>query len=244
MSPAGSSSTRCSSSATTLWTRATVEDRGRARGAGARGAAVPRSPPRRPDARPRRPRRRRPRSSRRSPRAQRSALPDLRFMCHALCWGALNQKERAELLDDRMNAWTSLFDVREFRFETVVQAAVLPALVLKPDDEALRAPRGAPRPRRPGGHLPARRSLRQARPAAALPATSERPRAGEPQPAAGPLPIARRRAAVAARLPRLLRRGLDPRRLRRAPRTRHCPSGHDRDVRLPGAARGVPRTPW
>ena len=73
------------------------------------------------------------------------ALPDLRFMCHALCWGALNKKERAELLDDRMNAWASLFGVREFRFETVVQAAVLPALVLKPDDEALGASRGAAR---------------------------------------------------------------------------------------------------
>lgn len=64
------------------------------------------------------------------------ALPDLQFMCHALCWGALNKKERAELLEDRMNAWASLFGVREFRFETVVQAAVLPALVLKPDPEA------------------------------------------------------------------------------------------------------------
>ena len=62
-------------------------------------------------------------------------------MCHAVCWGALNKKERAELLDERMKAWSSLFDVREFRFETVVQAAVLPALVLKPDDEALAAAR-------------------------------------------------------------------------------------------------------
>lgn len=64
------------------------------------------------------------------------ALPDLRFMCHALCWGALSKKERTELLDDRMNAWASLFGVREFRFETVVQTAVLPALVLRPDAEA------------------------------------------------------------------------------------------------------------
>ena len=56
-------------------------------------------------------------------------------MSHALCWGALNRRERAELLDDRMNAWASLFGVREFRFETVVQAAVLPGLVLKPDEE-------------------------------------------------------------------------------------------------------------
>ena len=64
------------------------------------------------------------------------ALPDLRFMSHALCWGALNKKERTELLDDRMNAWASLFGVREFRFETVVQTAVLPALVLRPDADA------------------------------------------------------------------------------------------------------------
>ena len=64
------------------------------------------------------------------------ALPDVRFMCHALCWGALNKKERTELLDDRMNAWASLFGVREFRFETVVQTAVLPALVLRPDADA------------------------------------------------------------------------------------------------------------
>ncbi len=64
------------------------------------------------------------------------ALPDVRFMCHALCWGALNKKERTELLDDRMNAWASLFGVREFRFETVVQTAVLPALVLRPDADS------------------------------------------------------------------------------------------------------------
>ena len=64
------------------------------------------------------------------------ALPDLRFMSHALCWGALNRRERAELLADRMNAWSSVFGVREFRFETVAQAAVLPGLVLKPDEEA------------------------------------------------------------------------------------------------------------
>jgi hypothetical protein len=64
------------------------------------------------------------------------ALPDLQFMSHALCWGALNKKERTELLDVRMNAWASLFGIREFRFETVVQTAVLPALVLRPDADA------------------------------------------------------------------------------------------------------------
>jgi hypothetical protein len=58
-------------------------------------------------------------------------------MCHAMCWGALNRTERLSLLDERMKAWSSLFDVREFRFETVVQTAVLPALVLNPDEAAL-----------------------------------------------------------------------------------------------------------
>lgn len=73
------------------------------------------------------------------PRSARQDLPlqDLRFMCHAMCWGALNRTERLALLDERMKAWSSLFEVREFRFETVVQAAVLPALVLKPDEAAL-----------------------------------------------------------------------------------------------------------
>ena len=73
------------------------------------------------------------------PRSARQDLPlrGLRFMCHAVCWGALNQNERLTLLDERIKAWTSLFDVREFRFETVVQAAVLPALVLNPDRAAL-----------------------------------------------------------------------------------------------------------
>ena len=65
------------------------------------------------------------------------ALPDMRFMAHPLCWGALtSNKERTELLADRMNVWTSLFGVREFRFETVVQTAVSPALVLSPGNAA------------------------------------------------------------------------------------------------------------
>ena len=120
-----------------LWTRATIEDRGELE---SRAREEPLFPVHRHDDR----------TLDRAvlgdtpaffpPQSARTAiaLPDLRFMCHALCWGALNKKERTELLDDRMNAWASLFGVREFRFETVVQAAVLPALVLKPDDETLR----------------------------------------------------------------------------------------------------------
>lgn len=73
------------------------------------------------------------------PRSARHDLPlrGLRFMCHSLCWGALNQNERLSLLDDQMKAWTSLFDVREFRFEEVARAAVTPALALHPVGEAL-----------------------------------------------------------------------------------------------------------
>ena len=69
------------------------------------------------------------------PQSARQDLPlrGLRFMAHAVCWGALNRNERNALLGDRIKAWTALFDVQEFRFETVFQAAVRPALVLKPD---------------------------------------------------------------------------------------------------------------
>jgi hypothetical protein len=72
------------------------------------------------------------------PRSARHDLPlqGLRFMCHSLCWGALLPKERSALLDDRMKAWGALFEIREFRFEQVMQAAVLPALVLNPDRAA------------------------------------------------------------------------------------------------------------
>ena len=74
------------------------------------------------------------------PRSARQDLPlrGLRFMSHALCWGALNQNERQQLLAERMKAWTSLFEVREFRFETVVTAAITPALVRNPDPSAAR----------------------------------------------------------------------------------------------------------
>lgn len=69
------------------------------------------------------------------PRSARHDLPlhGLRFMCHSICWGALLPKERTAFLDSRMKAWTALFEIKEFRFEQVMQAAVLPALVLNPD---------------------------------------------------------------------------------------------------------------
>jgi hypothetical protein len=72
------------------------------------------------------------------PRSARQDLPlkGLRFMSHELCWGSLLPNERQSVLEDQMKAWTALFDVREFRFETVVQAAIRPALVLHPDEAA------------------------------------------------------------------------------------------------------------
>ena len=73
------------------------------------------------------------------PRSARHELPlhGLRFMCHSVCWGALLPKERTEYLEDRMKAWAALFDIKEFRFEEVMRAAVIPALVLNPEPEAI-----------------------------------------------------------------------------------------------------------
>ena len=73
------------------------------------------------------------------PRSARHDLPlrGLEFMSHAVCWGQLLRRERLAVLDERMKAWTALFDVKEFRFEEVMRAAVLPGLVRNPSDEAL-----------------------------------------------------------------------------------------------------------
>ena len=73
------------------------------------------------------------------PRAARSDLPlrGLQFMSHAVCWGALTLQERTELLGERMSTWSALFGIKEFRFEEVMRAAVVPALVLDPDLGAL-----------------------------------------------------------------------------------------------------------
>lgn len=73
------------------------------------------------------------------PRSAKSDLPlqDVHFMAHPFCWGALNKAERLATLGDRLTAWTALFDVGEFRFETVVQSAVTPPLALDPKPEAL-----------------------------------------------------------------------------------------------------------
>ena len=64
-------------------------------------------------------------------------LRGLKFMCHSICWGALNRNERNSMLGDKMRLWSALFDVKEFRFQEVMQASVLPALSLNPTAEEL-----------------------------------------------------------------------------------------------------------
>lgn len=64
-------------------------------------------------------------------------LRGLRFLCHAICWGALNKNERNAMLGDEMRVWSALFDIKEFRFQEVMQASVLPALGLNPTPDEL-----------------------------------------------------------------------------------------------------------
>jgi hypothetical protein len=65
-------------------------------------------------------------------------LRGLRFMSHSVCWGALNKNERNSMLGDQMRVWSALFDMKEFRFQEVMQASVLPALGLSTGGEELR----------------------------------------------------------------------------------------------------------
>lgn len=77
------------------------------------------------------------------PRAakQENALHGLQFLCHAVCWGSLSPPERRAELEDQLNLWARIFGIREFDFPEVVRAAVLPGLVLDPDErqQAMRA---------------------------------------------------------------------------------------------------------
>ena len=58
-------------------------------------------------------------------------LPGLSFLARSICWGELRLNERKEALHDEMLAWHGLFDIREFRFEEVMRASVLPAMALE-----------------------------------------------------------------------------------------------------------------
>ena len=73
------------------------------------------------------------------PRSARKDFPlrGLHFMCHSMCWGALNKNERNSMLGDELKTWSALFDIKEFRFQEVMQASVLPALGLVPSVEEL-----------------------------------------------------------------------------------------------------------
>lgn len=60
--------------------------------------------------------------------AENLSLRRLRFLSHAVCWGTLGRTEQRSVLEHQMKAWAALFDIKEFRFEEVMRAAVLPGL--------------------------------------------------------------------------------------------------------------------
>jgi hypothetical protein len=64
------------------------------------------------------------------PRSSAENLPlrRLKFLAHAVCWGSLGRTEQRSVLERQMKAWDALFDIKEFRFEEVMRAAVLPGL--------------------------------------------------------------------------------------------------------------------
>ncbi len=64
------------------------------------------------------------------PRSSTEDLPlrEIQFLAHAVCWGTLDRSEQSAALEEQMAAWTSLFDIKEFRFDEVMRAAVLPGL--------------------------------------------------------------------------------------------------------------------
>lgn len=79
------------------------------------------------------------------PRSSSEDLPlrRLSFLAHAVCWGTLRRTEQRSVLEREMKAWDALFDIKEFRFEEVMRAAVLPGLTRTgaADDELRRSNR-------------------------------------------------------------------------------------------------------
>ncbi len=76
------------------------------------------------------------------PQASTGGLPLRRlcFLAHEVCWGTLGKTDQQALLGPRLGAWTALFDIKEFAFQAVMAAAVLPALTrARPPDEELLA---------------------------------------------------------------------------------------------------------
>lgn len=64
------------------------------------------------------------------PRSSAEDLPlrEIEFLAHAVCWGTLDRTEQASVLSGQMAAWSALFDIKDFRFDEVMRAAVLPSL--------------------------------------------------------------------------------------------------------------------
>lgn len=65
-------------------------------------------------------------------------LRRLEFLSHDVCWGTLKRTEQGRALEEPMKAWSALFDIKDFRFEEVMRAAVLPGLTRTEADEELR----------------------------------------------------------------------------------------------------------
>jgi len=58
-------------------------------------------------------------------------LPGVIFMSHAVCWGKLTPPERTQELQREITAWQGLWGVEEFKFDSVMRAAILPKLALR-----------------------------------------------------------------------------------------------------------------
>lgn len=58
-------------------------------------------------------------------------LPGVVFMSHAICWGDLTPPERTKELQRELTAWQGLWGVEEFKFDSVMRAAILPNLALR-----------------------------------------------------------------------------------------------------------------
>ena len=57
-------------------------------------------------------------------------LHGIHFLAHALCWGSLSPTTRNDILGDWLTAVKALWGAEDFRFDTLMRAAVLPRLTL------------------------------------------------------------------------------------------------------------------
>ena len=90
------------------------------------------------------------------------ALRHIKFLAHALCWGSLLSSEQGTVLENPMKAWSALFDVKAFRFEEVMRAAVLPGLT-RTGAVDTKLSQGEPVDRDARSYLPTSRQYHEAR---------------------------------------------------------------------------------